>query len=583
MTTDAWITLVVLAVAFVALVAHRLSPPAGIVAALLALYFAGVLDAGQAFAGFANPAPITIAALYVVAAGVERTGALAGVVRRVLGGVGQSSGFARLLAVTGGLSTVLANTPIVAMLINPVVAWADRRQRPASRYLIPVSYVSILGGMVTVIGTSTNLIGSGLVADAGFEQFGFFEPAMIGGPVAIVGAVVVAVLGPRLMPDRGESRGDDIAAPFTISMIVVPDGPLDGVSVADGQLRDVPGVYLVAFDRGGEVTAPVSPDAVLVGGDVLTFAGQVSEVVDLGTRPGLRPDEEEHLDALEGTQHAWYEAVLGATSPLVGRSLKEVGFRSRYQAAVVALHRSGVGVDRRLGDVALQVGDSLLLVSDLDFAARWRGRGDFLLIQQRNEAPPSAAGKAPMAVGILFALALGPLLGLVDVLAASLLAAVAMIVTGILTPRQARDGVDPNVVIMIAAALGIGVAVRTTGLAAQIASVVVGMTEGIGPWAVAAGLVIATLVLTELVTNAAAVAIMIPIGLDVAANIDADPRRFALGMVVAASASFLTPIGYQTNTMVYGPGRYRFGDYLRLGLPLTVVVVAIAPALMISS
>ncbi len=581
MMIEAWVTLGVLVVAFAALITHRLSPPVGIVGALLALYFAGVVDAAEAFGGFAEPAPITIAALYVVAAGVERTGALSHLVRRVLGGVGKSSGFVRLLGVAGGLSTVMANTPIVAMLINPVVTWSERRQAPASRYLIPLSYVSILGGMLTVIGTSTNLIGSGLVADAGLAEFSFFEPALIGGPVALVGFVVVAVAGPRLLPDRGERAGEDIAAPFTISMVVEPEGSVDGTSVAHADLRDLPGVYLVAVERHGEVTAPVSPEFVLAGGDALTFAGSVSEVVDLGTRPGLRPDEEKHLDALDGTQHSWFEAVIGATSPLVGHSLKEVGFRSRYQAAVVALHRSGVGLDRRLGDVQLQVGDSLLLVSDLDFAARWRGRGDFLLIEQRREAPPTNGNKVWLALAILACLAAGPLLGIVDVLTASLGAAVAMVVTGVLTPRQARDGVDSNVVIMIGAALGVGTAVRVTGLAAEMAELIVGPAQSLGPWWVAAGLIVITLVLTELVTNAAAVAIMIPIALDVAVAMDADPRRFALGTVVAASASFLTPIGYQTNTMVYGPGRYRFGDYLRLGVPLTLVVVALAPPLMI--
>ncbi len=582
MMIEAWVTLGVLVAAFAALISHRLSPPVGIVGALLALYFLGIIDATQAFGGFAEPAPITIAALYVVAAGVERTGALSSLVRRVLGGVGDSSGFVRLLAVAGGLSTVMANTPIVAMLINPVVTWSERRKAPASRYLIPLSYVSILGGMLTLIGTSTNLIGSGLVADAGLEAFSFFEPALIGGPVALIGFAVVALVGPRVLPDRGERAGDDIAAPFTISMIVESGGALDGTSVLDGELRDLPGVYLVAVERHGEVTAPVSPDFVLVGGDTLTFAGRVSEVVDLGTRPGLRPDEEKHLDALAGTQHAWYEAVIGATSPLVGRSLKEVGFRSRFQAAVVALHRSGVGLDRRLGDVQLQVGDSLLLVSDLDFAHRWRGRGDFLLIEQRSEAPPTSGSKAGIALVILGTLAALPLLGITDVLTASLVAAVAMVITGVLTPRQARDGVDSNVVIMIGAALGVGAAVRTTGLAAEMADLIVGPAEALGPWWVAAGLVLVTLALTELVTNAAAVAIVIPIALDVAVSLDADPRRFALGAVAAASASFLTPIGYQTNTMVYGPGRYRFSDYLKLGVPLTVVVVAVVPALMLA-
>lgn len=584
MISDELICALVVLAMFGALVSRRISPPAGVMAALLALFFLDVIGPDQAFAGFANAAPITIAALYVVAAGVDRTGALGGILRSILGGVTRRSGFARLLGGAAVTSSIVANTPIVAMLINPVSAWAERRSQPPSRFLIPLSYASILGGMVTVIGTSTNLIGSGLLVEVGAEPLGFFEPARIGGPVALIGLVVIALAGPRLMPARGGgSEGDRVAAPFTVSMVVEPGGPLDGVSVSEGELRDLPGVYLVALGRYGSVTAPVGPDVVLEAGDVLTFAGKVSQVVDLGARPGLRLDEDKHLQALDGTQHAWFEAVVGATSPLLGRSVKDVGFRSRYQAAVVALHRSGQGIEARLGDVPLQVGDSLLLVSDLDFRERWKQRGDFLLIQRRSEPPPTASRKSWISLAILVGVAALPLLGLVSVLKSALAGAAAMVVSGVLTPRQARDGVDPNVVLMIGAALGVGTAVRTSGLADRVAGGLIGLTEALGPWGVAFGVVLATLVLTELVTNAAAVAMVIPVALTAADRLGEDPRAFALGAIVAASASFLTPIGYQTNTMVYGPGRYQFTDYLRLGVPLTLVVLVVAPLLMTAS
>ena len=584
MPSDSLIFVVVLAAMFAALVSRRVSPAVGVVGALMALFLIGVIDSKQALQGFSNPAPVTIACMYVVAGAIDRTGALNPIVRSLTGARTAAAGLVRVLGASAGISTIVANTPVVAMLINPIVSWSGRRRLAPSKALIPLSYATLLGGMVTLIGTSTNLVGSGVVASLGGEPFDLLEPAKLGLPIAVTGLAMVMILGPRVLPDRGggEGAGDDasVERPFTVSLVVQPAGALDGATIQSGELRNLPGVFLIGVERDGDLTAPVHPEHQLRGGDHLTFAGQVDHVVELERTPGLQLDEQKHLLSLEGGEHAWFEAVIGASSGLVGSTIKAAGFRGRYQAAVVALHRSGSAVEGRLGDVRLQIGDSLLLVADAQFRARWNNRSDFLLIASRNEPPPTASAKAPLALIVMAMVAVLPLIGLTDVLRSAVLGAAATVVLGLLTPRQARDSVDLSVVVLIAAAIGVGAAAESTGIASSIAGALVSALGWGGTWGLALAVVLAALALTELVTNAAAVAIVVPIAIRVAADAEADPRLFALGATLAASASFLTPIGYQTNTMVYGPGRYRFTDYLRLGLPLTMMIVIMLPLMM---
>ncbi len=564
------------------LLTRRVSPTVGVVGALVVMFVLGVIESEDALAGFSSPAPATVAALYVVAGAIDRSGALAPLSRTVLGNRTPRVGMARLTLTAAGLSAFVANTPVVAMFITPVSSWARRRDLSPSRCLMPLSFAAILGGMLTLVGTSTNLLASDLVASAGYDEFSLFEPARIGLPVAVIGLAIVALAGPRLLPDRIRVDNSVSERPFVVSMVVLPDGPVARHTVSEAGLRELGAVYLVAVERQGEVTAPVDPHHVLRPGDVLTFAGDVGHVVDLENLPGLALSEGDQVLKLDDGEHAWFEAVIGAGSPLIGRTPKQTGFRSRYQAAVVAIHRSGEGIVGRLGETRLQVGDSLLLVADTGFRQRYRNRADFLLIQRRSEPPPSAAMHAKRSVAILVLVAGLAVFGVVGVLKAAVIGAAATVVMGALTPRQARDSVDLNVVVLIAAAIGIGRAAETSGLAARVADGLLDTFGRGGSLGVAVGLVVSTIILTELITNAGAVSLMVPIAIRAAIDIEADPRLFALGVTLAASASFLTPIGYQTNTMVYGPGRYRFTDYLRLGSPMTALVLVITPLAMAS-
>jgi di/tricarboxylate transporter len=580
---DAWLTLAIVVAMLLAL-ARELAPPAALVlAATVALLVTGVIDEEQAFAGFSNSAPLTVAALYVLARAADKTGLMGPLVARLLGNrpvVGRRT-LARTLLPSAGISAFINNTPLVAMLIPEITSWCARRNISPSRLLLPLSYAAILGGTITVIGTSTNLVVSGLLEESGEEAFSLFEITPVGGVVAVVGLALLIGVVPVLLPERrgAEQALTDEMREFVVEMEVQRGRRLDGVTVEEAGLRHLEGVYLVEIERGGRVIAPVAPTTELHGDDRLTFVGQADLVVDLQRTAGLRSAEDKHLLAVGSPQHTFFEAVIGGSSSLVGRTLIESDFRARFGAAVVAIHRAGSRVTGKLGEVRLRPGDTLLLLGGRDFRARWRERGDFLLVARLGGASPAASRKAPIvgftALGVIVLAAFEVL----PILQVALIAAAVVIVARVLTVGEARNAIDLDVIVLIAAAFGVGAAIESTGLASTVAG---GLVDGLGPLGevgIVLGIVVATSLLTEVITNNAAAVVIFPIAIAVAGETGLDPRAMAIAIAVTASSSFLTPLGYQTNTMVYGPGGYRFADYLRAGIPLNVAVVAVITAM----
>jgi len=579
MSWQAWFTLALVAVAVYVLARDRLPPAPVILGATVTLLIVGIISPEQAFAGFSNPAPITVGALFVVARAVEVTGALEAVVGRLMGKSEKGPlQLARIVGPTAFASAFLNNTPLVAMSAPEVAEWADRRGLPASRYLIPLSYAAILGGVITVLGTSTNLVVSGLLVEAGFEPIALFEITKVGLPLAAAGCLVIVALAGRLLPDRQGAREgfDQSVREFTVAMRVLEGGPLDGSSLEEGGLRALQHVYCVQIDRGSQVIAPVAPTEVLRGGDELTFVGKVDTVVDLQRQRGLTSSEVHHAERLGGADRAFFECVVGDQSSLVGRTLKEVEFRATYQAAVLAIHRAGHRIDAKLGDVRLRTGDTLLLLADRGFRSRYRESGDFLLIAGLGQAPAPPSRKAPLVGAIVFGVVVLAGVGLVPILEAALGAAILLVAVGALSLTEARRSVDIDVLIVIAAAFGLSAAVTESGLADALAGSLLAVFAPFGAIGALVGVLLATMALTEVLTNNAAAVLLFPIAMSTAAAVGADPRPFAIMVLLGASLSFLTPIGYQTNLMVYGLGGYRFGDYARLGLPLNLVVFTLA-------
>ena len=579
MSVDAWLTLAVTAAMVVVMLRGFAPPSVALLGAAVLLMAAGVTEPEQALSGFANPAPFTVGALLVVARAVHETGALMPALSRMLGG-GRSFVLAgvRLLAPTSVASAFLSNTSIVAILTPAVQEWSDRQGTPPSRYLMPLSFAAVLGGTMTVLGTSTNVAVAGLVEGAGMTPIGLFEVAKLGFPLTVIGLVVIVVLAPRVLPPRAGPRGSLGAGSreYTVEMVVEPGGPLDGSEVEAGGLRSLSGVYLVQLERPGYTIAPVSPRTVLRGDDRLSFVGRVDDVVDLHGIGGLRSSEDGQLAQLGTDTGAIYEVVLGQSSPVVGQTIRDSEFRGRYQAAVLAVHRAGRRVDAKLGDVQMRVGDTLLLISDDDFEMQWGEQPDFLLVSGVGELSRRGVQRRALLVGpLVVAMVVLAATGTLTLLEAALLAALAVVGLRVLNPIQARNAIDLDVVVTIAAAFGLAAAIQESGLADQFAMRIVDVFEALGPRGVLLGLVLATIVLTELVTNSAAAVLMFPVAVAAAEAAGLDTRSTAIAIAVTASASFLTPIGYQTNIMVYGPGGYRFSDYARLGAPLSLTVIAV--------
>ncbi|MDH3731387.1 MAG: SLC13 family permease [Acidimicrobiia bacterium] len=574
---EAWYTLAVVAIVVVILVRDLLPPAGAFLAAVVAVLVPEIIEPSQAFSGFSNPAPITIAALYILAGAVEKTGAVTPLVSSLFGRNGSGRvALARIAIPTTTASAFLNTTPIVTMLIPQVERWSEARGRSPSRYLMPLSFAAILGGVVTVIGTATNLVVSGLFVAEGMEPIGFFEITKVGLPMAVIGIGVIVLLAPVVIPDRRSARQEMVedVRQYAVEMSVAPGLALDGKTVAGGRLRDLRGVFLAEIERDGDVIAPVTPDTMLHGGDLLHFFGMSDDIVDLQATPGLVSTEHHHVVELDTTRSNYFEAVVGEASPLLGKTLKEIGFRSRYQAAVIAIHRGGHQVDGKLGSIRLRLGDTLLIVADPGFRRRWKDHNHFLLIAPLGGLPPGASAGARRTGLVGLGVVLLAATGITSLIAAVLLGAVAIVMLGVLTPEEARESVNLNVVVMIAAALGLAEAMNSSGLAEAVADRVVDLFGDGSSIAVLLGVVLATTILKEFVTTNAAAVLIFPIAIATATSLGLDPRAFGMAVALTAATSFLTPIGYQTNVMVYGPGGYRFTDYLRLGGPLTLVTVA---------
>lgn len=577
MTWEAWLTLGVVTVAVLVLTRDLISPAVTFTGAVVVLLVADVLTPELAFQGFSNPAPLTVAALYVLARAVERSGALQPIVRLTLG-TGRSVRMAlvRLTVPVAAASAFLNNTPIIAMLAPQVGEWADQRGDSASRYLMPLSFAAILGGMTTLIGTSTNLVVSGLLQAEGYEPFSMFELTRVAFPIAVVALALNVLAAPRLLPDRLPPRQEARSGgrSFSVRMIVEPGGPLDGKSVAEVQAVLPETAMIVYFERDGEGAGQITPDKVLQGGDFLTLVGDTDAVLDLHEVSGLASSQQPHLPyEFRSARHAYFEAIIAPESRLVGHSLVDVRFLARYQSTVVAIHRAGEPVHGPLAREPLKPGDTLLVISDRGFGERWRDRNDFLLVSRIGATSPVPTRNAGVVIAIGAAVVLGAGFEVLPILHLSLLGALALVGLGILTPNEAKDSIDFDVIVVIGAAFGLAAAVEGSGLGHAAADLVADVFGRFGAEGAMAGIIISTITLSSIITNNAAAALVLPIAISTAADFGIDARAAAVAVALSASASFMTPIAYQTNLMVYGPGGYRFSDYARLGTPLTVVVM----------
>ncbi len=576
---DAVLTLGVIGVMLIALVMEFLEPDAVIFGALGVLLLAGVVTPVEALSGFANRGMLTVALLFVVAYGVQASGALEFFADRVMGrGKPGRWELIRLMVPVSAMSAFLNNTPIVAMFTPAVREWAERRGVAPSKYLIPLSYAAILGGTCTLIGTSTNLVVNGMLQAESGASLGLFDLAKVGIPAVIVGLIYLLVVGFYLLPDRRGAEGAADGQEYVLEMRVVKDGPLVGKTVEQAGLRHLKSLFLSEIYRGDHVFAAVKPDEVLEGKDRLHFVGVPDGVPQLKKIAGLVPGEEMNWDDIapaEGPGRL-LEAVVSRSSPMLGKTIKEGNFRGRYDAAVLAVRHHGEHVRKGIGGIRLRPGDTLLLLAGSDFRVRWGGARDFYLISKVADMPEIDTKKSLLTLAPLVLMVLLAATGVMDIFKAAVLAVLMLLITRAVTVVEARRSLELNVLIVIAAALGISQALTKTGAAAFLAHHLVESVAALGVMGLLAAVYFVTSLMTELITNNGAAALMFPIAFKAATEAGHDPIPFVVAVAIAASASFATPIGYQTNLMVSGPGNYRFTDFLKVGVPLNLLIMVTA-------
>ena len=577
-----WFTLAVVAACLVGMVRELAGPDVIMMGGLFALAGVGILTPQETFAGFSNQALAAVGALFIVSRALQDTGAIEATLARVVGGArDERSAIARIASPVAAISAFMNSAPIVAMLTPGVIDWAQRQRRSPSRFLIPLSYAAILGSVTTIIGTSTNLTVAALILGAGMQEMAFFELAPVGVPICLVGLLYLVLVAPRWLPDRrqptetvGEKRRE-----YTASMLVEPSCPLIGKTVEEAGMRRLPGLFLVEIDRDGNVITPVGPEERIQTGDRLVFAGVVSTIVDLQRIRGLVPVSDTEEPAPATAQRRLIEAVVSGSSPLVDQSVRQANFRTVYDAAVVAVHRNGERVPGKIGEIVLRPGDTLLLQTAPGFLRVHRNSQDFYLVSEVDDREPPRYDRAWVAVATLVAMIGSVTTGLLPISIAAFLAAGVLVASRTISARAARQSVVWSILIVIGAGLGIATALQKTGAAAAVAHLLVSAAGDLGPVAALAAVYVVALLLAEVLHHNAAVAIMFPIAVAAASELGVDPRGFVMAIALASSCAFASPVTYQTHLIVYGPGGYRFTDFVRVGLPLDLVCGAIAVTL----
>jgi di/tricarboxylate transporter len=538
---------------------------------VVAFLLTGVITPLEALRGFSSPELIIIFLLMMVTAGIRVIFGTALFTALFSTGLKPRSFLLKMIVSVSSLSAFMNNTPIVAFMVPYVKDWAERAGYPSSKFLIPLSYAAMLGGMLTVIGTSTNLILTGLMAEYNMPPLHFTDFLYPGLLVTITGIIYLYFAGYDLMPEKESKIGmlREHLKEYIVETELYPGSRLVGRTVKEAGLRNLHDLFLAEIIRGEKVISPVGPDMVLEERDTLFFSGNTRAVLRfLNEDYGLHLPLQERL--IDYGHFHFSEAVIPANSGLIGVRIKDSDFRKRFNASIIAIHRNGKRVSGRVGEIELSGGDFLLLLSDGDDNIT-RHEKDLYIIS----APAKVAETKPrwyrwIGIGCFALLACG-VAGMLPLFHASLFILMVLILAGILSTGEIRRQFDAGLLMVLACSLAVGVALEKSGAAELVANTIIGAGRWFGNAGLITCLFAATILLTSLITNPAAVAMMFPIALSMAQQSGLPPTPFFVAIAFAASGSFMTPFGYQTNLMVYGPGGYSFNDFLRAGGPLTLI------------
>lgn len=577
MEMDAILTLLVLVGAVALFVTEKL--PVDVVAMLVlaSLLVLGLVTPTEALSGFSSEATITVAAMFVLSAGLAHTGALASL-GRLFGRVKNGFLFMLLLMlVVGPISAFVNNTAAVAVLLPLVLAASTANQQSPSQILIPMSYAAQMGGVCTLIGTSTNLLVNSMAKDLGHPGFGLFDFAPVGLITMAVGFVYLLLMRRWLLPKHAPAAITDAyeLGKYITELRVMPESPLIGKSVAEAQLGEKHSVYVLELMRGEH--KHWSPRAeTLREGDVLLVRGNLEKIKTLkdSSKLDFEPEfklQDSQFSGEDGDQaQVLVEAMVAPGARLAGHTLEELDFQWTYNATVLAVHRRGEVLREKLKDVNLNVGDVLLLLAPKSELNVLRANHNLIVLNEREEAALPKR-KAWLAIGIMAAAITVAGLGWLPIVASAILGGIALVATRCIGNDQAYQAIDWRVIVLLAGVLPLGIAMQKSGLAQGIADFSVNWVGGFGPLAVLAAVYLTTALLTELMSNNAAAVLITPIAFTTAVSMGVSPTPFLVAVLFAASTSFATPVGYQTNTMVYNAGNYRFVDFMKMGIPLNLI------------
>lgn len=572
MEWQGWITLALTAGTLLTLIFTKLSTDFVMMAVLAILATLGILTPDEAIAGFSNAGLLTVAAMFVVAAGISNSGGV-DMISRILGNPTTRRGaLFRLSAPVILLSSVLNNTPVVATMIPAVSRWSRQIKQAPSLLMIPLSYASILGGTLTLIGTSTNLVVNGQYQKlTGKEGFGLFDITLIGLPVAIGGLLAMIFLFPYLLPNRKAPKEMlSNKKEYTFEVAVAANGPLVGKTIAEAGLRRLNTIYLVEIEREGHIVTAVPSEERLQAGDRLVFVGDTSSIIDVLRINGLvASDSSNPVLERDAPERRIIEAIVSPYCDAIGLSIRDSEFRGRYGAVVLAVARNGEHVKGNLGSIILSEGDLLLLEARPAFVSRQRHEKDFLMINDLEETRPNH-GKSLVSWIILAGIVLAATTEVTSMLVASLVGAGLMVATGCCTMPDARKSIDLSVVMTIAGSFTLGTALTKTGAAATVANGILAFA-GTDPLLLLLLIYISVSVLTEIISNNAAAMMMLPVILAITSKLGLNDVPYVMALMMAASASFATPLGYQCNLMVQGPGGYKFTDYFKPGIFMNIL------------
>ena len=563
-------------VAVVLFVTEKIPSDMVAILVMVTLLVSGVLTPAEGLAGFANSATLAVGAMFVLSAGMFRSGAV-NFVGRALGRLARRSmGLMQLALMTGVgvLSSFLNNTAAVAILIPVVIVVARRADTSPSKLLMPLSFASMFGGMCTLLGTSTNILASSIAEQEGLEPFGMFEFTKLGVIFFAVGVAYMMTVGRRLVPDHrgmGDLTKSFGLGAYLTDLVLQSDAKSVGEPLSSAPIIEDLGIEILQIRRGDDTLRP-TPETILRENDVLRIKGDLRKIDELKDRAGVTfgmSPQWRDVD-LESADTRLVEAVVGPSSPLAGKSLAESRLRDNYGAVVLAIRQRGTLMHGTLGDIKLMPGDALLIDVPNDQIEHLTQQRVFLLVSMAG-IPRFDRSKATKAFAIVAAVVVLAGTGVLSIVSAAVAGALAMVLSGCISTDEAYGAIEWKVLFLLAGMLALGAAMQKTGASTMLAAGLIDRVGVYGPVALLAAFFGVTMLLTEAMSNNATVALLLPIAITTAQSIGANPRAFMFAVVFAASSSFMTPVGYQTNTMIYGPGQYRFVDFLRIGAPLNLV------------